>query len=349
MRATRLAAALGLLTLTSKEALAQDSFRPASVGEAIHHLGTFFGTTPGHVVLVLGGGLVALRIYYAGRSALSAGADARLGPPRGLLGTFLAKKRLAGLVAQQRYEEAADLLQACDPGRVLEAAELYIKAKRYTHAAALLVANNRLSRAAETYARAGSHDLAAELFEKAEEFERAEEHYLRAGNKLSAARLLARTHKPERAARLYSEAESPREAGEQLEKAGKKREAVEQYVHALALLGRPDTSAVGVRPGERRIGHDHARDELCQKIVELYAELGDTEGQIRVLIEQERPADAARVLQAAGRGGDAARLLAEHHLVPEKQLVPDTVAILAVLDGSGAGPDTRRRLLARAG
>lgn len=326
-------------TVFSTQALAQDGLvhGPAPLGEAATNLIAFLGTSAGRSLLVLAAGLCALRVYYAARSAISVRTDVRLGPPRGPLAGWFAKKRLEQLVRLKRYEEAADLLQAWEPGRALESAELYIKAKRYTRAAALLVANNRLRRAAETYVQAGAYDLAAELFEKAEELARAEENYVRAGNMLAAARLLAQAGKPERAARYFVEAQSPREAGEQLERAGKKREAVEQYIEALALLDRATNSDIGVRRGERQIGQDRLRDELCEKILKLYSQLGDTEGQIGVLIDQDRPAEAASLLQSTGRHSDAVRLLLEHDLLPQA---------VAALDAAGAGPDTRHRLLA---
>lgn len=337
MRPTTTAAALLLLLAGPSAAHAQDpTHGVASPSEAAANLLAFLGTVPGKSILALAGGLIALRVYYAARSVFSVRADARLGPPRGPLAGFLARRRLEFLTKNRRFEEAADLLQAWEPGRALEAAELYIKAKRYTRAAALLVANNRLRRAAETYVQAGAHDLAAELFEKAEELARAEENYVRAGNKLAAGRLLAQAGKPEKAARYFVEAQAPREAGEQLERAGRKREAVEQYVEALALLDRAHTSSIGSRPGERQLGTDRARDELCDRILRLYGELGDTEGQVGVLIEQDRPADAAKILETSGRHRDAARLLLEHDLLPQA---------VAVLDAAGAGPDTRRRLL----
>src|SRR5437870_2729310 len=105
-------------------------------GEALDFLIHFMKTPWGVVVLVLAAGLVALRVYYAARSAVSVRMDPRLGPPRGFLARHFARARLERLVAQARFEEAADLLQAWDPSRAVEAAELYVKARKFTRAAA---------------------------------------------------------------------------------------------------------------------------------------------------------------------------------------------------------------------
>src|SRR5581483_347869 len=115
-----------------------------TIGEAVDFFILFFKTPPGLVCLVLAAGLVALRVYYAARSAISVRADARLGMPRGFLASYFAKARLEHLKKAQRWEEAADLLQAMDPGRGVEVAELLIKGKRYVRAAAILVAHKRL-------------------------------------------------------------------------------------------------------------------------------------------------------------------------------------------------------------
>lgn len=309
-----------------------------SLGEAVDFFVLFFQTPPGLACVVLAVGLVALRIYYAARSAINVRADDRLGPPRGFLASYFAKARLDSLKKQKRWEDAADLLLAMDPGRGVEVAELLIKGKRYARAAAILVAHKRLRTAADTYVRAGSFDLAAELFERAEDLSRAEENYLKAGNKLAAARLCARSGKPERAARYYADAERPREAAEQLEKAGKTREAVEQYVEALALVERAGSLETASHPRERLMGGGRLRDQLCEKILDLYAKLGDAEKQVELLVEHERPAEAATVLTGAGRHHDAARLLVEHDLLNEAQ---------KVLDDVKAGQDTRRRIFQR--
>ncbi len=315
-----------------------DGIQRGSLGEAVDFFVMFFGTPPGIVCLVLGGGLIALRIYYAARSAVSVRADSRLGLPRGFLAGYFAKARLEHLKKQKRWEEAADLLQAMDPSRGVEVAELLVKAKRFPRAAAILVAHKRLRTAADTYVRGGMFDLAAELFERAEDLSRAEENYLKANNKLAAARLCARAGKPERAARYYDEAERPREAAEQLEKAGKTREAAEHYVEALALIERAGSLETTAHPRERLMGGGRLRDQLCDKILALYAKLGDAEKQVEILVEHERPAEAAEVLRGTGRHHDAARLLVEHDLLNEAQ---------KVLDDVKAGMDTRRRIFQR--
>lgn len=335
MRPLTLSLAVALVAGLARTAFGQE-MPGASLGDGAERVFQFFKTPSGHATLVLAAGLVALRVYYAARKAVSVRLDHRLGPPRGLLSGFFARVRLDRLVKAGRFEEAADLLLAYEPTRVLEAAELYIKAKRYSRAAAMLVANNRLRRAAETYVRAGAFDLAAELFEKAEDLTRAEENYLRAGNKLAAARMLAGAGKAERAARYYAEAKRPQEAAEQLEAAGKTREAAELYVEALAILERAGGSERVVHPGERDMGVERMRDRLCEKILSLFEKLGDFESQVGLLVDQERPAEAADVLKRTGRMNDAARLLVEHQL-------PDLAR--QVLDESGAGETTRRRVL----
>jgi tetratricopeptide (TPR) repeat protein len=294
-----------------------------TVGQGLDQLLAFMKTPPGLVILALAGGLMALRIYYAARSAVSVRADPRLGPPRGFLASYFARIRLERLVREARYEEAADLLQAWQPQRAVEVAELYVRAKRFTRAAAILVANHRLRAAAETYVRAGSHDLAAELFERAEAYAEAEAMYVKAGNKLAAARMLARTGKPERAARYYSEAERPREAAEQLEKAGKTREAAEAYVETLSLIERAGTLENKAHPRERLMGTSRLRDQLCEKVLALYEKLGDFQSQVGFLVEHDRPADAAQ-------------LLVEHHMLAEAT---------QVLTDANAGQDTKRRIL----
>jgi tetratricopeptide (TPR) repeat protein len=309
-----------------------------TVGEAVDFFIHFFKTPAGTVCIVLAGGLLALRIYYAARQAVSVRADARLGPPRGFLASYFAKARLEQLKTQGRWEEAADLLSAWQPARGVEVAELLIKGKKYARAAAILVAHKRLRTAADTYVRAGSWDLAAELFERAEDFARAEENYLRAGNKLAAARLCARAGQAEKAARYYAEAERPREAGEQLEKAGKTREAVEQYVEALALVEKAGSLEAASHPREKLLSGGRVRDELCEKILSLYQKLGDADSQVELLVERERPAEAAEVLRTTGRHHDAARLLVAHDLLHEAQ---------RVLDEVHAGQDTRRRIFQR--
>src|SRR5579872_2290675 len=245
-----------------------------TVGEAVDFFIHFFKTPAGTVCIVLAGGLLALRIYYAARQAVSVRADARLGPPRGFLASYFAKARLEQLKKQQRWEEAADLLAAWQPGRGVEVVELLIKGKKYARAAAILVAHKRLRTAADTYVRAGSWDLAAE------HFARGEENYLRAGNKLAAARLCARAGQAEKAARYYAEAERPREAAEQLEKAGKTREAVEQYVEALALVEKAGSLEAASHPREKLLSGGRVRDELCDKILSLYQKLGDADAQV---------------------------------------------------------------------
>jgi tetratricopeptide (TPR) repeat protein len=311
---------------------------PVTVGQAIDNMIAILETPPGKVIIVLTVGLVALRIYYAIRKAVSVRADERLGPPRGFLSGYFAQMRLDKLVKARRYEEAADLLQAWQPGRAIEAAELYIKAKKYVRAAAILVANNRLRRAAETYVRAGSFDLAAELFERAEDLSSAEDNYLRAGNKLAAARMLAKAGKPEKAARYFADAERPREAAEQLEKAGKTREAVEKYVEALALLERAGSFDRGAHPRERMMGGNRMLDQLCDKILALYEKLGDSESQVELLLERERPAEAAAVLKKSGDYKTAAEILVQHDMVDDA---------VKALDEGGAGATTRRRVLER--
>jgi tetratricopeptide (TPR) repeat protein len=309
-----------------------------TIGEAVDFFVHFLKTPPGVILLVLAGGLVALRIYYAARSAVSVRSDARLGPPRGFLSSYFAKIRLEQLKAQKRWEDAADLLQAWKPGEGVEVAELLIKAKKYARAASILVAHKRLRTAADTYVRAGTYDLAAELFERAQDLPRAEENYLRAGNKLAAARLCARAGKPEKAARYYAEAERPREAAEQLEKAGKTREAAEKFVEALAFVQRAGTLETASHPKERLVGGSKLRDELCDKILELYQKLGDADAQVELLVEHERPNEAADVLRGTGRHHDAARLLVEHDLFQEAQ---------HVLDEINAGSTTRRKIFQR--
>jgi len=309
-----------------------------TVGEAVDFFIAFFKTPPGLACIVLAGGLLALRIYYAARSAVSVRADARLGPPRGFLASYFAKARLEQLKSQKRWDEAASLLAAWQPGRGVEVAELLIKGKQFARAAAILVAHKRLRTAADTYVRAGSFDLAAELFERAEDLPRAEENYLRAGNKLAAARLCARAGKPEKAARYYAEAERPREAAEQLERAGMTRESVEKYVEALALVERAGSLETSAHPRDRLVGGGKLREQLCAKILELYGKLGEADKQVELLVEHERPDEAAALLRGTGRHHDAARLLVEHDLIHEAQ---------KVLDDIHAGTTTRRKIFQR--
>jgi tetratricopeptide (TPR) repeat protein len=309
-----------------------------TIGEAVDFFIAFFKTPPGLACIVLAAGLVVLRIYYAARSAVNHRADLRLGPPRGFLAGYFAKVRLEQLKRQRRFEEAAELLAAWQPGRGVEVAELLIKAKQYARAASILVAHKRLRTAADTYVRAGSFDLAAELFERAEDFSRAEENYLRAGNKLAAAALCARSGRPEKAARYYADAERPREAAEQLEKAGKTREAAEKYVEALALVERAGSLEATAHPREKLKGGNKLRDELCDKTVELYGKIGDADKQVEILVDRQRPNEAAAVLRGTGRHHDAARLLVEHDLIMEAQ---------QVLDEIHAGNTTRRKIFQR--
>jgi tetratricopeptide (TPR) repeat protein len=198
-----------------------------------------------------------------------------------------------------------------DPTREIEAAEQFIKARRFVRAAEIFVRKGRPKRAAEAYERAGTFDLAAELFEKASELDRAEENYLKGKNKAAVARMWAQAGNHAKAAAYFTELTRPKEAAEHLEKLGKKAEAVQKYVEAYSLLTSGASRDRQLRPGERDIGVEAEGKEVFARICKLYEEVKDWDAYGAFLIKHQRPDAAAEVFRKAGNLEKAADLLRE--------------------------------------
>jgi len=271
----------------------------------------------GKVVLGLVVLSVIARTYYGFRSSAERAA-ARGGG--GMMGDFFAQKQLEKLLQGAKFEEAADHVlkmgqsgkgPQADPNREIEAAELFLKARRFGRAAEIFVKKNRLKRAAEAYERAQSFDLSAELYEKAQDYERAEHMYLQAKNKPAVARMWGQSGNHQKAASYFTEIGRPRDAADHLEKLGKKAEAVEKYVEALSLLTVGASRDKLLRPGERDIGVEAESKELFAKICKLYDEVKDWEHYTAFLIKHDRPDAAAEVYRKAGDLPRAAELLRE--------------------------------------
>jgi len=260
---------------------------------------------------------VILRVYFALRSRAE-NVAARGGG--GVMGDFFAQKQLEKLLQAAKFEDAAEhvLLMGAsgkgpsgDPQREIEAAELFLKARRFGRAAEIFVKKNRLKRAAEAYERAQSFDLAAELYEKAQDYERAEHMYLQAKNKPAVARMWSAAGNHAKAAAYFTEIARPKEAGEHLEKLGKKLEAIDRYVEALSLLTTGASRDKALRAGERDIGIEAESKELFNKICALFNDAKDWERYAAFLMKQERPDAAAEVFRKAGNLPRAAELLRE--------------------------------------
>jgi tetratricopeptide (TPR) repeat protein len=275
-----------------------------------------WGTWEGRLVLGLVLALTLVRIFYMTRSKIERSAKSG----EGAFGVYFAQKNLEKLEASGQHEAAAELLLTLgkgntagppgDPTREIEAAEQFLKARRFVRAAELFVKKGRPKRAAEAYERAGTFDLAAELFEKAGDLERAEENYLKAKNKPAVARMWSQAGNSQKAAAYFSEISRPKEAAEHLEKLGKKPEALEKYIEAFALLS-SGASRDKTRGGERDIGVEHESKELFAKICKLYDELKDWEHYAAFLLKQNRHDAAAEVYRKAGDLPKAAELLRE--------------------------------------
>ncbi|MEZ0228011.1 MAG: tetratricopeptide repeat protein [Planctomycetota bacterium] len=271
----------------------------------------------GKVVVILVGVSVFLRVFYAVRSNAQQAA-ARGGG--GLMGDYFAQKQLETLLQGAKFEDAAEHVlrmgaggkgQSSDPNREIEAAELFLKARRFGRAAEIFVKKGRLKRAAEAYERAQSFDLAAELYEKAQDYERAEHMYLQAKNKPAVARMWSTAGNHQKAAAYFTEIARPKEAGEHLEKLGKKVEACEKYVEALSLLTTGASRDKQLRAGERDIGVEAESKELFAKICKLYDEAKDWDRYAAFLMKQGRPDAAAEVYRKAGDLPRAAELMRE--------------------------------------
>ena len=261
---------------------------------------------------------LVLRIYYAFRARADRAARQGGG---GVMGDYFAQKQLEKLLQAARFEEAAEHVLKMGAGgkgppgdthREIEAAELFLKARRFGRAAEIFVKRGRLKRAAEAYERAQSFDLAAELYEKSQDYERAEHNYLTAKNKPAVARMWAQSGNHQKAAAYFIEIGRPRDAAEHLEKLGKKAEATERYVEALSLLtvGGATRDKV-LRTGERDIGVEAESKELFAKICKLYDETKDWDRYSTFLIKHDRPDAAAEVFRKAGNLPRAAELLRE--------------------------------------
>jgi tetratricopeptide (TPR) repeat protein len=262
--------------------------------------------------------LTLIRIVYGFREM--AKQAARSGG-QGMFGKYYAQKELESLMKSGRFEEAAELVLTMgqngpsppgDPGRELEAAELFLKAKRFQRAAEIFVRKGKPKRGAEAYERAQQNDLAAELFEKAGDLARAEENYLKAKNKAAVARMWSAAGNSAKAATYFTELSRPRDAAEHLEKLGKKSEALTKYCEAFQMLASsasPDKDR-GAR-GERVLGVDTESKELFSKICALYDELKDVDGYAQFLIKHERADAAAEIYRKAGKLDRAADLLRE--------------------------------------
>jgi tetratricopeptide (TPR) repeat protein len=258
---------------------------------------------------------LALRIYYAFRSRAERAAHQGGG---GMMGDYFAQKQLDKLLQAARFEEAAEHVMKMGAGgkgppndqhREIEAAELFLKARRFGRAAEIFVKHRRLKRAAEAYERAQSFDLAAELYEKSQDFERAEHNYLTAKNKPAVARMWAESGNHQKAAAYFIEIGRPRDAAEHLEKIGKKAEACERYVEALSLLSVGATRDKVLHAGERDIGVEAESKELFTRICKLYEETKDWEKYSAFLIKHQRPDAAAEVFRKSGNLPRAAELL----------------------------------------
>lgn len=281
------------------------------------NVGWFWRQWYGKVVVGLVGLSICLRVYY-GLRANAQKAAARGGG--GLMGDFFAQKQLEKLLQSAQFEDAAEHVlkmgasgkgPAGDPTREIEAADLFLKARRFGRAAEIFVKKGRLKRAAEAYERAQSFDLAAELYEKAQDYERAEHNYLQAKNKPAVARMWSAAGNHAKAAAYFTEIARPKEAGEHLEKLGKKSEAIDKFVEALSLLTTGASRDKALRPGERDIGVEAESKELFAKICKLFDEAKDWDRYAKFLLKQERPDAAAEVFRKAGDLPRAAELLRE--------------------------------------
>lgn len=271
----------------------------------------------GKVVLALVAISIFLRVFYALRARAERAASRGGG---GVMGDFFAQKQLEKLLQAAQFEQAADHVlrmgasgkgPASDPLREIEAAELFLKARRFGRAAEIFVKKGRLKRAAEAYERAQSFDLAAELYEKAQDYERAEHNYLQAKNKPAVARMWSQAQNHQKAAAYFAEIARPKDAAEHLEKLGKKTEATEKYVEALSLLTTGASRDKPLRPGERDIGVEAESKELFARICKLYDETKDWEKYAAFLLKHDRPDAAAEVFRKAGNLPRAAELLRE--------------------------------------
>lgn len=315
-------------------ALAQDDSPPASPVPVLPNgevpwdqalkrdVKNLLGTPAGKVILLLIVLLTLVRVFFAlrerGKRAAHAGG-------RGLLGKFFAHRELETLTKAGRFDEAGELVLTiaasepgppADPTRELEAAELFLKAKRFQRAAEIFARKGKGRRAAEAYERAQLPELAAELYEKAGERERAEEQYLKAKNKPAVARMWAAAGDAAKASRYFLELSRPRDAAEQLEKLGDKAGALKHYVEAFQMLSAsatPDRVTHGeIRvPGERILGVDTESKELFSRICRLYEETQSWDEYARFLVQQGRTDAAGEIFRKAGDWRKAAELFRE--------------------------------------
>lgn len=224
----------------------------------------------------------------------------------GLFGRWRAEKKLAQLIAEHMYEDAADLTLQLDPNKVTEAADLLMKGKRYARAASMFMERRLPKRAAACYERGEQYDLAAELYEKNGDYERAEECYLKVKNKAAIARMFAQQGKSEKAAHYFKELGRPKDAGEHFEKLGKKAEAAEQYAQAYQMLGTRKPGS-----GERDIGIEKEGKEILTKLCKLWDELGQSDKAAEFLLKAGNAEAAAEYFRKSGKLDKAAKLLEE--------------------------------------
>jgi tetratricopeptide (TPR) repeat protein len=269
------------------------------------------------VVLGLLGLSLFLRVFFGLRARAEKAAAAGGG---GLMGDYFAQKQLEKLLQAAKFEDAAEHVLKMgasgkgppqDPNREIEAAELFLKARRFGRAAEIFVAKGKVKRAAEAYERAQTFDVAAELYEKAQDYERAEHNFLQAKNKPSVARMWAQAGNHQKAAAYFAEIGRPKEAGEHLEKLGKKSEAIDRYVEAFSLLTVGASRDRTLRAGERDLGVESESKDLFARICRLFDETKDWERYTAFLLKQERPDAAAEVFRKAGDLPRAAELLRE--------------------------------------
>jgi tetratricopeptide (TPR) repeat protein len=277
-----------------------DSQKPLAQ-EAHRHVVWFGGTVWGKVLIVLTGGLFALRGHHYFREKVKRDGLAGRG---GRLARRYAEEHLRTLLAHRQFEEAADFVlvlgaanegPATDRARELEAAELYLKAGRNQKAADLLIKKGRFLRAGEAYEKGGKHELAAEYFIRAGELLRAEKNFLALNDKVACARMWAKAGDSSRAAAYFTETSAPREAGEELEKLGLVTEAVAHYAEAFSQLAANPALASNV-------GQDPEAQDLFTRVCRLYPKLApqDRDRFAPLLLKHGIPTAIAHVFKKAG-------------------------------------------------
>lgn len=218
----------------------------------------------------------------------------------------------AGLLdrAAELFVEAGDFVHAAgirhDQNRFLEAAELHLKAGDHDTAGTILAAQGEHKRAAECFLAARRMSVAAELFEKAGDHRRAGDCYREAGFQRQAARAFIRCQSWRPAAEALEEVileertrtgtgQNPREAREL-------QTLVLQAGRLYDQAGMLDKSAEVLEKGGCHVA-----------AAEVRLRKGELERAAELFLHGNQPVRAAEALQQHGDAQSAARILGEYH------------------------------------